>query len=152
MHIQSGFPVHKQSRRNGNRGFQRLQNAGVQAKEKALLRSKRWRGAYGNRLKRKTVEILELDELDLSLPEHDLLVAIIDRAARDYIGQGTTAIPNKQHHQRSARRFFSGDSKEPFSFYWCCEQLSESPEALRKNIQKRLAEYKDTGIYSSKVD
>ena len=147
MHLPSGLPVSESPGGDNHRRFQGVQDPPVQTKAKVVLRPLRRRNSRGNRLKKK-VEILEFESLDLHLPEHDLLAAYIERAVRDYIGPGTASIPLPQHDRRSAREFLFGRRSGPWTLIWCCEQISSDPKGLKEEIQKRVAMYKDAGIYN----
>ncbi len=64
-------------------------------------------------------------------PEHQLLVAILDRASRDYLGgqprEKTDA--SKWLFETAKRRTLA-----PFSFEWTCEHVAISPDQLRARL------------------
>lgn len=68
-------------------------------------------------------------------PEKLLIVAVIERAVRDYF------YPKKGNETRNltqvryeARGWLLSDSEEPFSFNWCCRQLDDMGDMLRERI------------------
>ncbi len=82
-----------------------------------------------------------------SIPEIALLVAVIERALRDVVGDGVLE-QEKEKVGGEALRWFFNDSKEPFSFEWVCEQLDWSADAIRAWIRAwiRKEEIKLSGI------
>ena len=69
-------------------------------------------------------------------PELRLLVAVLERAVRDYLGS------NKRRQEEAARWLFTeisdANSGEPFSFAWICEELGLAPEPLHKTLTTLL--------------
>ncbi len=66
-----------------------------------------------------------------SLPERNLLVAMIERAVLDYFG-------NQAMERSEAETWLFGltHEDEPFSFHWVCGQLDLDPVDITSQIQK----------------
>lgn len=70
-------------------------------------------------------------------PEKLLIVAVIERAVRDYFypKKGNECRGGKAMMlRREARVWLTDDSEEPFSFNWCCKQLDDMGDMLRERI------------------
>ena len=64
--------------------------------------------------------------LKYPIPEHKLIVQVLNRAVRD-----TRLTPKMQGYSKyreEAIDWFLDDSREPFSFNWICEFLSIQPD------------------------
>jgi hypothetical protein len=76
----------------------------------------------------------EPERVSFELPEHKLLMAILERAALDYAGTASV-MP---HVRRSAEQFFRSQCEEPWSFHWICQHLPCDADSYRERILKRL--------------
>lgn len=65
------------------------------------------------------------------VPERRLLVAVINRALFDYVGQ-------QQEEQEAAADWMFGDedSSVEFSFPWVCAQLNLDPESVLSRVRR----------------
>ena len=71
----------------------------------------------------------EFSTPSLSNPEHELLIAILDRAVLDFYSTRANL------KEPAAEWLFENvDELSLFSFDWVCEQLNLEPEAVRKRI------------------
>lgn len=64
-------------------------------------------------------------------PERNLLMAILERAIRDFVG-------NSSQESREAEEWLFEDCKQPFpefSFPWICQQLDLVPERISNLIE-----------------
>jgi hypothetical protein len=68
------------------------------------------------------------------LPEHNLLLAIVERAILDYVGKAKT----QTHHRREAEKFFYCNERIPFSFRWICDHLPFDPEWFYRVIMTHV--------------
>lgn len=92
----------------------------------------------------------EIDALfvaqDWSVPEHKLLIAIIERAARDAWGQsisfmsGAPVSPEAQRTFRNRVRFWLESSEiYPWSYAWMCQYLDMEPKALARRLKEKFS-------------
>jgi hypothetical protein len=68
---------------------------------------------------------------DRSSPERRLIMAVLERAARDYIGGSA------MEYAEAEEWIFESDPQDiysPFTFEWCCDQLALKPERVREGI------------------
>ena len=67
----------------------------------------------------------------LSAPEHELLVAILDRAVLDFYSK-------RQALRDPAKEwlFEAEEGRELFSFDWICDHLNLEPQAVRKQVSQ----------------
>jgi hypothetical protein len=69
------------------------------------------------------------DPYDDCLEEKFLLVAIIERAILDYL-----ELSCEKSDTESAKNWILCYKEHPFSFHWCCIQLSMEPRAVRDTL------------------
>jgi hypothetical protein len=72
----------------------------------------------------------ELGSCHPRIPEHSLLLAIIERAVLDYVGPADTQM----QHRRSAAIFFRSPSQRVYSFNWILRHLPWEPEWARAKV------------------
>jgi cytochrome P450 len=72
----------------------------------------------------------ELGSCHPRIPEHSLLLAIIERAVLDYVGPADTPM----QHRRSAAIFFRSPSQRVYSFNWILRHLPWEPEWARARV------------------
>lgn len=74
------------------------------------------------------------------MPEQTFLLAFLQRAILDYVGPAATLM----HYHRSARGFFTSDSREVMSFNWVADHLPWDGDWFKavifRYINERLAE------------
>jgi hypothetical protein len=75
-----------------------------------------------------------LDGVPMEVPEHKLLIAILERAALDYAGPAKV----QQHIRRSAKRFFRSERTDEWSFDWICRHLTVDHEWFKAQILSGL--------------
>ena len=70
---------------------------------------------------------------NFALPEHDLLLAVLDRSVLDYHGSSRAL-------RKDAAEWLFNDkgsyNKGEFSFEWVCEQLGIEEESVRASIKR----------------
>lgn len=90
--------------------------------------------AYG--LNQDYVELIQTRAW-MQTPEQRLLFAILERGARDYLGN------QKSEREAAEEWFFSeentSDPCEPFCFSWVCEHLEIDPEEFRARLLNSFA-------------
>lgn len=79
-------------------------------------------------------------EAPVSMPEHALWLAVIERAMMDYIGR-TASLPKPS--ERAVNDFFFELEPRPNNLQYICEILFDYPDAANV-IRKRVQEIKDS--------
>lgn len=79
-------------------------------------------------------------ETSISMPEHALWLAVIERAMMDYLGR-TASLPRPS--QTSVNDFFFELDPRPNNLQYICEALFDYPDAANV-IRKRVQEIKDS--------
>lgn len=96
---------------------------------------------------------LLLELVDPVLPEHDLQIAVLDRAIRDY--KGSAIYTGARHYQarniklamRDAQEWFVSQETDYYSFLGICDCLDIEPKLI---IKKFLTNTKDISRWSTK--
>lgn len=79
-------------------------------------------------------------EVQVSMPEHALWLAVIERAMMDYLGR-TASLPKPS--QRAVNDFFFELDAKPNNLQYICEILFDYPDAASV-IRKRVQEIKQS--------
>ncbi len=83
-------------------------------------------------------------DANFCIPEHKLVAAIITRAILDYINPGFLGKSQRNKVKGVTRAFlFSEETEEEWSFYWLLSHISNSPDVLKKKIQRFCVENED---------
>lgn len=85
------------------------------------------------------------DVVEIEMPEHELLTAVLDRAIRDVIGGKLCDHWSRQKSARDAVAWLGlnapynrPDESAVFSFHWVCEHLGVDPESLHRDLMRLL--------------
>lgn len=70
------------------------------------------------------------EENSLRLPEHNLLIALLNRALLDYLGSS-----GEEHRHAADWLFAEDDSDDTFSYRWVCEHLGLEPDFLLGGVR-----------------
>ncbi len=87
------------------------------------------------------------DPYDSCLEEKSLLGAIIERTILDYLG-----LSCEKSDTASAKEWVQCYKEHPFSFHWCCIQLSMEPTAVRKMLNQISELPKETLMEGNRFD
>lgn len=70
-------------------------------------------------------------------PERNLLMAILERAILDYVGNETAEVEKAQKWIFGSNNFCNknSDDYDPLSFYWVCTELDLDPEKIAAAIK-----------------
>ena len=80
-----------------------------------------------------TSDIFELEtgeDNSYRLPEHNLLIALLNRALLDYLGSS-----GEVHHNAEEWLFADDDSTDCFSYRWVCDHLGLEPDFLLGGVR-----------------
>lgn len=76
------------------------------------------------------LEMEGFEDISLRLPEHNLLIALLNRALLDYLG---TQAAERQEAEDWL--FDESDLMEPFTYAWVCAQLGIQPGYLLSGVK-----------------
>lgn len=77
-----------------------------------------------------TFELEAAEERSNRMPEHNLLIALLNRALLDYLGSG------KEEHDLAAGWLYAEeDAEEAFSYRWVCAHLGIEPDFLLGGVE-----------------
>lgn len=97
--------------------------------------------------KNTTLISLDWTELDIKrhyTPEQTLVMAIIHRAVKDYLGDyyeddnERRACRIKREQKREAKYWLMSPLQHPWSFLWCLSIITDDAEGMQKRIIKEL--------------
>ena len=66
-------------------------------------------------------------------PERNMLMAVLERAILDYVGNDQKDVQAAEHWIFAPR---DNEDFEPFSFAWVCSELDLEPNSIEKIIQE----------------
>ena len=84
--------------------------------------------------------------LDVKLPEHFLVAAVIEVGIRDYVELRCNEPKRIKNTTRwiEVRKWFHSNDDEPFTFVWCLSHLFPEPESMCKAIRKKIQTLTET--------